>query len=235
MMTSAQPHQVNSDRQITVRNLAYNLVCDNEVTPIFSGLNLNVCAGQIFGIRGPSGCGKTTFLNCLAGLVQPTRGTIDYHFSDHDDNKTPIQLIFQNARASLNPAHSLRFCLDEALNTGHKKSVPNFVDTLPQLCELVFLDSDILRKFPHQLSGGEAQQACLARALAARPDVLLMDEPTRSLDPIAKLKLMDQLKFLSSTLDLTLVIASHDDAALNYICSNTMSMPARASNRKTPN
>ena len=228
MITSARLPQTNSDRQITVRDLAYHLVSDNKVKTIFSGLNMNIDAGQIIGIRGVSGCGKTTFLNCLAGFVQPTQGSIDYHFPDLHGNKTPIQLLFQNARASLNPAHSIRFCLNEALGTGHKTSMLKYVDTLPQLCDLVYLNTDLLKKFPHQLSGGEVQQVCLARALAARPDVVLMDEPTRSLDPVAKLKLMDQLKHLSSTLALTLVIASHDDAALNYVSTTAISMPARS-------
>lgn len=228
MMISSKPPQVNSDLQITVRDLAYQHVCDNEIKPIFSGLDLDVHAGQIIGIRGASGCGKTTFLYCLAGLIQPTRGSIDYHFSEPYGNKTPIQLIFQNARASLNPAHSIRYCLNEALKTGHNKAVPSYVDSPPQLLELVYLNPAILKKFPDQLSGGEAQQVCLARALAARPDVVLMDEPTRSLDPIAKLNLMDQLNDLSSALALTLVIASHDDAALDYICTTALSMPARS-------
>ncbi len=229
MIASTQPTKDEPDLQIEIRDLGYSWVSGTKAKTVFSAVNLNIYRGEVIGIRGVSGCGKSTLLNCISGLIQPTQGGIDYHFSGLDGRtkETPIQLIFQNARASLNPAHSVRFCLDEALGVGHDKPTLKYVSTLTQLSEFALLETALLGKYPHQLSGGEVQQVCLARALAAHPDVLLMDEPTRSLDPRAKLKLLDQLKHLSTTLAITLVIASHDDAELNYITDRSMSLPVQ--------
>jgi osmoprotectant transport system ATP-binding protein len=176
------------------------------------GLDLEVPAGQTMVLVGPSGCGKTTSLRMINRLIEPTQGTI---------------LLDGTDIAARNPAQLRRGIGYVIQQTGlfPHRTVEDNIATVPvltgwprkkardrarELLTLVGLDQGLARRYPHQLSGGQQQRVGVARALAADPPVLLMDEPFSAVDPIVRASLQDQLLTLQSELHKTIVLVTHD-------------------------
>ena len=175
-------------------------------------LTLEVTAGEIMVLVGPSGCGKTTTLRMINRLVEPTEGT--------------ILLDGQDIRQA-NPARlrqGIGYVIQQAGLFPHR-TVEDNIATVPlligwgrgksrararELMDLVGLDPDMARRFPHQLSGGQQQRVGVARALAADPPVLLMDEPFSAVDPIVRAGLQSELLRLQAELHKTVVFVTHD-------------------------
>jgi osmoprotectant transport system ATP-binding protein len=176
-------------------------------------LNLEMPAGKIMVLVGPSGCGKTTSLRMINRLVEPTSGTV---------------LIDGKDVADANPSQLRRGIGYVIQQTGlfPHRTIEDNIATVPllshwgrqrararsrELMELVGLDPDTMsRRYPHQLSGGQQQRVGVARALAADPPVLLMDEPFSAVDPIVRAALQDELIRLQADLHKTVVLVTHD-------------------------
>jgi osmoprotectant transport system ATP-binding protein len=182
------------------------------VTPAVDRLDLEIGAGELVALVGPSGCGKTTTLKMINRLVEPTSGTV---WMDGVDIRTL-------------PAHELRRGIGYVIQqTGlfpHRKVAAN-IATVPrllgwsrdrararvaELADLVGLDEELLDRYPSALSGGQQQRVGVARALAADPPVLLMDEPYSAVDPIVRARLQDELLDLQRRLHKTVVLVTHD-------------------------
>lgn len=158
------------------------------------GVNLSIPKGEIFGITGQSGAGKSTLLRCLAGLIQPTSGTILFQGQDiaQFDEKAlrayrrKMGMIFQHFHlfSSRTVAENVAYPLEIA---GQPK------EGIDELLKLVGM-LDKKNAYPSTLSGGEKQRAALARALIHRPEVLLCDEATSALDPQTKGEILDLLQ-----------------------------------------
>jgi osmoprotectant transport system ATP-binding protein len=180
--------------------------------PAVDHLDLEIPEGQLVALVGPSGCGKTTTLKMINRLIEPTSGTIEIGGAD--------------ARAV--PVHELRRGIGYVIQqTGlfpHKTIAAN-IATVPsllgwdkartrarvdELATLVGLEPDMLRRYPAALSGGQQQRVGVARALAADPPVLLMDEPYSAVDPIVRARLQDELIDLQRRLRKTIVLVTHD-------------------------
>ncbi len=178
-------------------------------------LDLEVEAGEILVLLGESGCGKTTTLRMINRLVEPTCGTIsidgvDVQGTDPVSLRRSIGYVFQGV--GLFPHWSV------ARNVG---AVPRLLgwpearrrERVDELLALVGLDPESHRKrFPDALSGGQQQRVGVARALAARPKVMLMDEPFGALDPVTRAGLQDELLRMRDALGLTIVLVTHDVA-----------------------
>ncbi|MEQ8716731.1 MAG: ABC transporter ATP-binding protein [Acidimicrobiales bacterium] len=181
-------------------------------SPAVSSLDLEVTPGSIVVLVGPSGCGKTTTLKMINRLVEPSAGTITIGGVD--------------ARSL--PAHELRRHIGYVIQqTGlfphltiaaNIATVPRLLgwskeqirDRVEELVEVVGLDSELLGRYPPELSGGQQQRVGVARALAADPPVLLMDEPYSAVDPIVRTRLQDELLDLQSRVGKTIVLVTHD-------------------------
>lgn len=144
--------------------------------------------GETFGIVGNSGCGKSTIANMLLSLIKPDSGTIEIDGT--------IQIIFQHPETSLDPAKKTGYSLEEPMiihkmydKAGRKKRVKELLD-------LVDLGEELLDRYPHQISGGEAQRIMIARALSLDPKILILDEPTSMLDVSVQAQVMTLLKEL---------------------------------------
>jgi osmoprotectant transport system ATP-binding protein len=180
--------------------------------PAVDGLDLTIPRGELVALVGPSGCGKTTTLKMINRLVEPTGGTV---WMDGVDARTL-------------PVHELRrsigYVIQQAGLFPHRKVADN-IATVPQLAgwskdrvrqrvaelaELVELDPDLLGRYPSALSGGQQQRVGVARALAADPPVLLMDEPYSAVDPIVRARLQDELLALQERVQKTIVLVTHD-------------------------
>ena len=157
-----------------------------------AGVDADVKSGESLALLGRSGSGKTTLLHVLAGLVPPTRGTVE--------RSGTTSLVFQGA--NLLPQFTAVENVGFAARNGASPE---------RLLELVGLDGQ-LDQLPGELSGGEAQRVAIARALAQQPDVLLCDEPTGHLDSDTAARVLDLIAALRDELEFALVIATHDPA-----------------------
>jgi osmoprotectant transport system ATP-binding protein len=175
-------------------------------------LSLEIPAGQTMVLVGPSGCGKTTSLRMINRMVDPTSGRIlldgqDIQGSNPAMLRRGIGYVIQ--QAGLFPHRTVEDNIATVpLLTGWPKSKAR--ERARELMDLVGLDPQMRRRYPHQLSGGQQQRVGVARALAADPPVLLMDEPFSAVDPIVRASLQDELLRLQAELHKTVVFVTHD-------------------------
>ncbi|MEA2023961.1 MAG: ABC transporter ATP-binding protein [Actinomycetota bacterium] len=191
-----------------------------DLTKIFPGtaapavdrLNLHIERGEIVVFVGPSGCGKTTTLKMINRLIEPTSGTI--RIDGRSVEAAPVHELRRGIgyviqQIGLFPHRTIR------QNIG---TVPGLLDwdktriaeRVDELADLVALDPDMLDRYPSELSGGQRQRVGVARALAADPPVLLMDEPFGAVDPIVRAHLQDELLDLQQRLRKTIALVTHD-------------------------
>lgn len=182
------------------------------VAPAVDRLTLHIERGEIAVFVGPSGCGKTTTLKMINRLVEPTSGTIRIDGRSADavpvhELRRGIGYVIQ--QIGLFPHRTIRqnMATVPGLLNWDKKRIAERVD---ELADLVALDPDMLNRYPAELSGGQRQRVGVARALAADPPVLLMDEPFGAVDPIVRAHLQDELLDLQRRLHKTIALVTHD-------------------------
>jgi osmoprotectant transport system ATP-binding protein len=175
-------------------------------------LNLEVPEGKTMVLVGPSGCGKTTSLRMINRLIEPTEGAIFLDGTDiRDRNQAHLRrgIGYVIQQTGLFPHRTVEDNIGTVpvLNGWSRKKAR---DRARELLTLVGLDQELARRYPHQLSGGQQQRVGVARALAADPPVLLMDEPFSAVDPVVRASLQDQLLSLQAELRKTIVLVTHD-------------------------
>jgi osmoprotectant transport system ATP-binding protein len=181
--------------------------------PAVDGITLEIPAGKIVVLVGPSGCGKTTTLKMINRLIEPTQGRIvlggeDVTDIDGDDLRRRIGYVIQAGGLFPHLTVAANIAIVPKMLGWDKKRIADRVD---ELLELVSLDpADYRNRFPKELSGGQQQRVGVARALAADPPVLLMDEPFGAVDPITRQRLQDELLRIQDELQKTIVIVTHD-------------------------
>jgi osmoprotectant transport system ATP-binding protein len=206
----------------TVSDAAIRLI---DVTKRFDGssaaavdsLSLDIEEGMIVALLGPSGCGKTTTLRMINRLIEPTSGVIEINGVDAmsqspQELRRGIGYVIQ--QVGLFPHHTIASNIATVPKMlGWDKSRTHA--RVEELTTLVGLDHELLSRYPDELSGGQQQRVGVARALAADPPVLLMDEPFGAVDPIVRARLQDELLDLQRTVRKTIVLVTHDvDEAL---------------------
>jgi len=191
----------------------------------FKDVSFSIGQGEFVALIGPSGCGKSTLLHIMAGLSQPTAGTVRLAGEPIEKPRPEMMFVFQQYTKSIFPWKTV---LDNVL-LGVKYRSKAARDVLEKICrdhlELVGLGryGDY---FPYQLSGGMQQRVAIARALARRPQILLMDEPFSALDAMMRVELQDLLLKLWSELKLTVLFVTHDlDEAL-YLAQRVIMLSA---------
>src|SRR5579862_7460853 len=190
-----------------------------------AGASISVDAGQIVGLVGESGCGKSTLARAAVGLAKVTSGSVVFegrevpHLGRRGRARelARLQLVFQNPYASLNPRRKVGSQLSDALDTLDLVPAAQRPARVRELCELVGLPAGAADRFPHEFSGGQRQRIAIARALAADPSVIVLDEPLASLDASAQAQLANMLVSLSRDLRLGLLLISHDLAIVRHV------------------
>ena len=179
----------------------------NKNEPLIRNLNFSVNKGEIISFIGESGSGKTTFLKCLAGLEKINSGVIELNGNILNDNlkfvkpnKRKIGFVFQDY--PLFPHMNIEKNITINLNK-------NNLNKLGYIIELTNL-KHLIHRFPHELSGGEQQRACLARALIREPDLLLLDEPFSNLDSNIKSLIQDEIHKIIKETKTTTILVTHD-------------------------
>ncbi len=180
--------------------------------PAVNALDLEIPDGQTMVLVGPSGCGKTTSLRMINRMIDLTEGKIfvnDQDIQQADPAKLRRGIGYVIQHAGLFPHRTIEDNIGTVpvlIGWGKQRSRRRALE----LMELVGLDADMARRYPHQLSGGQQQRVGVARALAADPPVLLMDEPFSAVDPIVRASLQDELLRLQAELHKTVVFVTHD-------------------------
>jgi len=188
---------------ITLRNLSKSYTTPEGGVCAVKGIDLTMRHGSITAIFGANGSGKSTLLGLLTGLLQPDAGTVEFA-----QERPRMGVVFQDFRNSLLPwltlrSNILRPCVWQNQPLGAAE------ERLRKLLTVFTIDLP-LDRHPHQVSGGQAQIACLLRALVIRPQVLVLDEPTSALDFTLQWQTVLQLQRLWTEEEITIVMVSHD-------------------------
>ncbi len=200
----------NSSAEITLDSVGKRYP---DGTDAVGSLSLDIPAGELVVLIGPSGCGKSTILRMINRLIEPTSGRIllggaDVHAGNAVDLRRRIGYVIQNV--GLFPHQTIR---------ANVATVPRLLgwskrrteERVTELLDLVGLEPERFgRRYPHELSGGQRQRVGVARALAADPVVLLMDEPFSAVDPIVRIRLQDEFLRLQAAVRKTIVMVTHD-------------------------
>ncbi len=186
---------------------------DGQSTPAVDNVTLEIPAGEIVMLVGPSGCGKTTTMKMINRLIEPTSGRImigedDVTHRNPDELRRHIGYVIQGAGLFPHLTVGDNIAIVPRLLKWDKKRTSERID---ELLDLVSLEPGKYRdRYPRELSGGQQQRIGVARALAADPPVLLMDEPFGAVDPITRQRLQDELLRLQEELRKTIVFVTHD-------------------------
>jgi len=186
------------------------------------GVDLSIQTGETFGLVGESGSGKSTIGRCIARLLDPTEGQIFFHGKEISSLplgclRRNMQVIFQDPLSSLNPRMTVLDIVGEPLQIHKIASRQEIRSRVSSLLLRVGLDSSLLDRFPHELSGGQAQRVGIARALAVSPRFLIADEPVSALDVSVQAQILNLLVDLQKELGLTYLFISHDLGVVKYL------------------
>lgn len=190
------------------------------------GIELDLARGIVTGLVGESGSGKTTLSRVLAGRQPLTAGAAQLDGKDparHPAIARLAQLLLQDAPGSLSPRMTIRALLQEPIAI-HRLDRAAALARLASLLDRLGLNPDLLDRYPHQLSGGQARRVAVARALLLQPTLLIADEPTAGLDLSVQGELLNLLQCLHTDLGLTLLIASHNLGVIRRIAHTTIVM-----------
>ncbi|WCD91925.1 ATP-binding cassette domain-containing protein [Microbacterium sp. nov. GSS16] len=185
--------------------------------PAVIGASFALVSGRTLGVVGESGSGKTTLARMLIGVERPDSGVIEWASAQR------VQLVHQNPLGAFDPRWTIGRSIAEALQAAGARRGDRSAAVAALLAE-VGLDAELGRRRPRQLSGGQLQRAAIARALAADPQVLVLDEPVSALDPTVRARVLDLLARLQIERGLTMVFVSHDLAVVAAVCDDVLVM-----------
>jgi oligopeptide/dipeptide ABC transporter ATP-binding protein len=219
---------------LEVRNLTmhFPLKGSRAVVRAVNGVSFVIGRGQTLGLIGESGSGKTTVGRCILKLIEPTGGEILFDGVPttgltqrrFHPFRRRIQMVFQDPFRSLNPRMNVRDTLLEPLRLHKIGTRRDDEDRVRELLRRVELEPEDLRRYPHQLSGGQQQRVGIARAIATNPDLIVLDEPTSSLDIAIRGRITDLLLNLQAELGLSYVYISHDLTTVEHLCQQVAVM-----------
>ena len=198
----------------------------NDDNPTVKDININIDKGETLALVGESGSGKSTILKSIAGLLKTKDGNIKFDKDKILSNDLrqrdstflrAIQLIFQNPDESLNPNHTVEEIISQPLRLYFGLKEQDLKEKIIEVLDKVRLGEFYLTRYPRQLSGGEKQRVAVARAFAAKPDIILCDEVTSALDVSVQAAVLNLLQELKEDFGTTYIFVSHDLAVVRAI------------------
>lgn len=198
------------------------------------GIDLEVPTGSTVGLVGESGSGKSSIARAVIGLTPVTKGSITLDGTDIANPKgkslkflrNNAQLVFQDPHASLNPRMEIAMAVQEAVSvaTGKRINSRDCATKAIDLLDKVGVPKAAMRRYPHQLSGGQLQRVSIARALALEPKLMILDEVTASLDVSVQARILNLLRQLQRELDVSMLYISHDLSVIRYLADHVYVM-----------
>ncbi len=197
-----------------------------------NGVSFDLPKGRVIGVVGESGCGKSTLARLILRLVEPSGGAVTFAGEDLLAKsasqmralRAEMQMVFQDPYSSIDPRYTVARAVIEPFEVQGRKPDGSAKAEVEKLLEMVGLDAGLASSFPHQISGGQKQRVGIARALALRPSLLVLDEPTASLDVSVQAQIIGLLEQLRDDLGLTYLFISHDLSLVKYFCDEILVM-----------
>jgi oligopeptide/dipeptide ABC transporter ATP-binding protein len=201
-----------------------HLLATDELRAV-DGISFTIRRGETLGMVGESGCGKSTTRKLVLHIEPPTEGTVRFAGEDVGELKGAglttfrrrAQVIYQDPYSSLDPTWRVGSIISEALQVHRMYPRRERVDRVVELMRMVGLRDDQYRRYPHEFSGGQRQRIGIARALAAGPEFLVADEPVSALDVSIQAQVLNLLRELQTSLNLTYLFISHDLSVVKYM------------------
>ncbi|MFD1741182.1 ABC transporter ATP-binding protein [Cypionkella sinensis] len=192
-------------------------------------VSLTIAKGEVVGVVGESGCGKSTLARLVLRLLEPSSGRVVLDGTDLTSltardlraARKRMAMVFQDPYSSLDPRYSVADVLTEPFTVQRRPLPPG---QIAEMLTAVGLPTEMAASHPHQLSGGQRQRVGIARALALRPDFVVLDEPTASLDVSIQAQIIDLLASLRDQMGLTYLFISHDLGLVRYFCDRIVVM-----------
>ncbi len=200
-------------------------------------VSFSIPSGGTVGLVGESGCGKSTTSSIIMRLLEPTSGSIKLSGVELTDipvksfarsaYRAELQMVFQDPTDCLNPRFTARRAIEDPIRMlGSNEDRKRISERVDQLAERVGLPTDLLSRFPHQLSGGQKARVGIARAIALSPKLLILDEPTAALDVSVQAIVLNLLHDLRADLGMSYLFVSHDLNVVRLLCDDVIVMQA---------
>jgi len=199
---------------------------------VVDDVSFSIKRGETLGLVGESGSGKSTVARMLLRLVEPTAGAVRYEGRDllaADPRgmramRRRMQIVFQDPYAALNPRMKVREILSEPFAIHRERPVEGLTARLTEMLKTVGMEVSALERFPHEFSGGQRQRINIARALALRPEFLVLDEPVSALDVSVGAQVVNLLREVQQEHGLTYLFISHSMPLVRYLCDRVAVM-----------
>jgi peptide/nickel transport system ATP-binding protein len=231
--TRAQPNRSAPPIPLVeARGLTKEYARDGGVVRVVDDVSFVIYPGETLGLVGESGCGKSTVARILLRLVEPTAGVVLFEGEPLPSASSAamralrrrMQIVFQDPYAALNPRRTVRQILAEPFAIHREPPPEGLPARLGELLHSVGLDDTALPRYPHEFSGGQRQRINIARAIALRPRLLVLDEPVSALDVSVGAQVVNLLRDLQRSLGLTYLFISHSMPLVRYLCDRVAVM-----------
>lgn len=195
-------------------------------------VSFSVESKDIIGIVGESGCGKSTLAQLIMGIYSPTSGTIEFEGKSINlqnkknklEYKRNIQMVFQDPYWSLNPRKMARDIIAEPMRVHKTVNEYDMDNEIQRLLNMVGISGDRMYEYPHEFSGGERQRIAIARSLSLSPKLLILDEPTSSIDTLSQAGILNLLIRIRDELNLSYLLISHDLSVIHFMSNKIIVM-----------
>jgi len=197
-----------------------------QLVQALDGISLYVRRRETFGLIGESGSGKSTLGRCILRLTEPTVGRVVFDGKDVTSLsarelrslRRRMQMVFQDPYRALDPNFTVGAAVREGIDIfGLASSQSDAEEQVAAMFDRVGLEPSLAMRYPHELSGGQRQRVCIGRALAVRPDFLILDEPTSALDLSVQAQILNLLQDIQEDLGLSLLFISHDLRVVQWV------------------